>query len=370
MKPVTPPAVSQRHHLHVTRDRLELYYTASLTVSDNARSGYTLRLPRGLELVRLAVDGTDLDSQPIRSGAFSQVPLGSFGDAESIEIRAVAIQRLAENKQFTPLHFAILPSEPTTGDYSISRDRATSLREVQPSSVEPVTSDQVATADSLAQGWIPVAAWAGPEVMPGATQPAPNGVYKVNLRPTRFDAQQLIILSHQDGEWSMETAVNFRSNQIPDFVDIELPTRWCESLDIGPTPAWSQQPASDPSRQIIRVPCDAEQLKNKMLSIRGKLDPDELDRISVPSVRVLGAGGRRIHISVPTRLENADQIKWRTSAGRSGGVAGAMAQEYLRLRSQHLPGGQPVMVHRFGAANGDGFPAGCRNGRFSSVFRG
>jgi hypothetical protein len=107
--------------------------------------------------------------------------------------------------------------------------------------------------------------------------------------------------------------VRFKSKPVPDFVDIEVPTRWCESLEVGPTNAWSQQPGNDPSRQVIRVLCD-KKIEGNTLFIRGQLEDAETVRVSVPSVRVLGFGPRQIHISVPSRLSSDDPIQWRTGA--------------------------------------------------------
>ena len=101
----------------------------------------------------------------------------------------------------------------------------------------------------------------------------------------------------------METLIRFRSKRVPDFIDVEVPTRWCELLEVSPTAAWTRQPATDPSRQIIRIRCNADELRGQPLSIRGNLQTAENARVTVPSVRVLGLGPRRVHISVPAQLE-------------------------------------------------------------------
>jgi hypothetical protein len=306
------PLLSQHHHLHVMPDQLELQYSATLTASDAARQLSSLRLSQGLQLVRLSVNGQDLNSQPIPSGVASDVSLGDFRGAEEVTINAVAVQPLPANMQFSPPRLTLLPLAATSDVYSISRDRATMLREVKPATVQPTEAAQIATADSLAQGWIPVATWvAAPHQMTGRS---PDVTYRVTARPTRFDCRQLIVVNRDAGRWLMETFVRFRSNQIPDYIDIEVPTKWCESLEAGPTQAWSRQPGNDPSRQIIRILCDQDELKGDTLSIRGQLENSESTRVNAPTVRVLGFGQRQIHVNVPGRLTQDEPIEWRTSA--------------------------------------------------------
>ncbi len=167
-------------------------------------------------------------------------------------------------------------------------------------------------ADSLAKGWIPVYTWSSRRDRSPKTGEDPGGAFEVQSQPTRFDCDQLIVLSREEAQWSMETFVRF-GRRVPDFVDIEVPASWCESLEVSPITALSRQQAIDPSRQVIRIRCDKAGLLDNTLSIRGHLLSTETGRVSVPSVRVLGFGQRRIHISVPNRLAN-ESVQWRTSA--------------------------------------------------------
>jgi hypothetical protein len=306
---VNPASVSQQHDLHVTPDRLELHYTAILTPNDSTANRSTLRVPRGLNLISLSVNDQQLDSLPIRSRDFSEVMLGTFVGSEPVTIKAVAVQALPENKRFSPPRLAILPALSTPDRYTISRDRSATLQTVKPALIQPAASEQVGNADALTRGWIPFANWTI-ESDGGSDQ---LGSYEVKTRQTRFDCRQLIALDRDDTRWSMEALIRFRPKRVPDFIDVEIPTRWCESLEVSPTAAWSRQPATDPSRQIIRIRCDADELEGKSLSIRGHLQSSETARVNVPSVRVLGLGQRRVHINVPAQLDN-EPIQWRTGA--------------------------------------------------------
>ncbi len=114
--------------------------------------------------------------------------------------------------------------------------------------------------------------------------------------------------------WSMETLIGFRSKRIPDFIDVEIPTRWCESLEVSPTAAWSRQPATDPSRQIIRIRCDADELSGK-IAFHSRLPAELRNRPSQRAVgEGLGIGPTGSPYQRPRSSWINEPIQWRTSA--------------------------------------------------------
>ncbi len=312
VKPSSRPKVDQSHHLHVMPESLELFYSATLTPSDFTRSLYRLQVPKSLELTRILVNGVELVDRPLISGGVAELLLGDFVGIEPVKIEVVAIQAVTPKVPFTPPRLSILPEAPTVDQYRISRDRGTSLTVAKPPLDAPVNSTELAMADSLAQGWIPVSTWNSRGEQSPKDGENPGGAFEVQSKPTRFDCDQLIVLSRNQSQWSMETFVRF-GRRVPDFIDIEVPASWCENLEVNPVTALSRQQAIDPSRQVIRIRCDKSSLVDNTLSIRGQLLGSETGRVSVPSVRVLGFGQRRIHISVPNRFVN-ESVQWRTSA--------------------------------------------------------
>jgi hypothetical protein len=244
--------------------------------------------------------------------------LGDFVGTEPVKIEAIAVVATEPGKSFTPPRLSILPDAFTVDAYRISRDRATKLAVVREPAVEPTTANELAMADSLDRGWIPVASWSSESERSPAVDELPGGLFEVQVQPTSFDCDQLIALSRVESQWVMETFVHF-AGRVPDFVDIEVPTSWCENLEVSPVTALSRQPATDPSRQVIRIRCDRTELMDNTLSIRSNLIDEETGRVGVPSVRVLGFGNRRIHVSVPNRLAN-DPVQWRTSAVEGEGL--------------------------------------------------
>jgi hypothetical protein len=311
------PNVSQRHHVHVKSDRLEVQYTAVLSPSDRAINRLTLNIPPGVQLIHVSTDGKELHGQTIRSGKSSEVLLGGVKSSESVTVKAIGLQLLPENMRFSPPRFS-LNLQANSELYSISRDRSTVVRVIEP----PPGSDsqqQDISRDSLARGWLPLTSW----VIANENQNADDsigGLFEVKARSIRFDSRQLIALSRDDDGWAMETLITFRSNrsrpgarQVPDFIDVEIPSRWCDSLEISPKSDWCQSAATDEAFRIVRIRCDSEQLRRGVLSIRGRLEEADVGRVNVPSVRVLGLGQRQVHISVPDKVLD-DSIQWRTSA--------------------------------------------------------
>lgn len=313
----TPAQVTQQHHLHASADRLELSYSARLTPSDSMVQRYALRIPRAMELVQLTVNGQEIANRPMNAGDVRTVLLGSFAGDEEVAIEAVAVQRLTPNlrfssPQFSPPRLTLSPEIETTDRYTISRARSTALTVLETPLKDVIRPQTSVTADSLAQGWIPVATW----FIPAITELKGNtlgGLYAVRDKQTRFDCRQLILLDRDEDHWQMETVIRFANNRFPDFVDVEVPTRWCESLEVGPATVWSRQPSTDPLRQVIRIRCSREELGDRILTIRGRLQDGESARVSVPSVRVLGLGQRSIHLSLPQSLES-EPVQWRTAA--------------------------------------------------------
>ncbi len=311
----TKTTVVQKHHLHVTADQLILHYSATLIPGSSDLAPRTIKFPSSLQLLKLTIAGKDIANRLVRSPRYNEVAIGDSYDSAAVSIEAHAVMQVPANKQFDIPQMAIMPAISTSDTYTLTRDREASVRiatSLPARQVEPAVS-----AAALVQGWIPVATWVLPaaDSLPSAGASAMDrirGRIRVFSQSARFDCRQLISLSWIDGEWNMEAFVRFQSGRIPDFIDVEVPTRWCELLEVSPANAWSRQPAIDPSRQIVRIECDAETLRGKALSIRGRLDDAEHGRVAVPNLKVLGRGRRSVEISVPRRLTN-ETIRWRTS---------------------------------------------------------
>ena len=208
----------------------------------------------------------------------------------------------------------LAPDIETADQYRISHDRSTALLATEMPLPDLADPSRSFSEQSLADGWISKAFWViPPETEVNAT--SLGGLYKVSKRSDSFDCDQEIILNRVDGVWRMEIDIDFLPGSRPEFIDVEIPSRWCqlETLGVENSKLWTRQPSVDPSRHILRIALDLQNQDNNGLVIQGQLVGAESARVSVPSVRVLGRGRRRVMINVPSRLGN-EKMQWREQA--------------------------------------------------------
>ncbi|WP_186776081.1 hypothetical protein [Rubripirellula reticaptiva] len=304
---------TQQHRLHVLPDRLELQFEATFVPDDESTTGRWLSVPQSMQLIQLSVDNVPIEPARTRSNGNYDYVLGDFTSNEPVVIRATTVQPLPRDLKFTPPRLQLSGRMQVSDTYTISRDDSTQLRMIQPVRWDSIAAKPLASSDSLARGWIPFATYNATIDSSSVSLGELGGVFQVKSQKTRFDCRQLITLTRDEGRWKTQTQIKFAGNRFPEFIDVEVPTRWCESFDVSPTTSWSRQPATDPAQQIIRIRCDSNELKKQTLTVSGQLQSSDAGRVGVPSVRVLGFGQRRVHISVPDRLTN-EAIQWRTSA--------------------------------------------------------
>ncbi len=319
-----PSAVSQRHDLKVLGDRLELTYQGTFSPGTDLGQRYSLLLPENLELLQLTVNGEPLSVEPIVVQGQAEIPLPSFlqdvsSEVNETQIDVVAVRRFnlrANNRfqSFVPPRITLTPAIETIDQYRISHDRSTALA-VTDLPLPDLADPSVAfTEKSLAEGWIPEAFW----VIPAGTEvnaTSLGGRYRVAKRSDAFDCEQEIVLERDEEAWKMAVQLKFLSDARPDFIDVEIPSRWCEldALAVEKARLWTRQPSIDPSRQIIRIAPDFDNANNRSVVIRGQLAGADSARVSVPSVRVLGRGKRRVLINVPSRF-GGEKLQWREQA--------------------------------------------------------
>ncbi len=360
----TEPTVSAQHHLQVSTGELQLRYQARVISDPTSVLSPSLRIPKGLELWSVAVNGVAVESNKIAVGGDSEVLLGPLPRTSPVTITAIASAPLSSGGRFTPPRMELWPPMATVDTYTLSRDTTTRVKTIAPSTIpsrDLATAPTGASADAsatgavlnrtsdaelLTSGFIPVASWAIEQSVQQARERLaavrlgsenrstrfasrlPGGVFEASAQSNRFGTNQLILLAWQDGRWSMQSHIQIASGAMPDFLDVEVPTRWCESLEVSPAAVWSRQPSTDPQLQVIRIQCEPtptsvgtnpesaarnSESSSQTISIFGQLKSSDKARISVPAVSVLGGGPRRVWISVPERLTN-ETMRWRSSA--------------------------------------------------------
>lgn len=330
-QPPGKAAVSQQQDICISQNRLELHYSATVTPRDGENQRYAIRYQRPLQLIMASVDGEPVTTKTIGSGQAIELPLGVFRGTEPILIDLVAFQTIPEStrREFTPPTIELITGADQVSDCvcSLYRTPAVDIQVKTVNDSDPRLPPPELTRDLLLKGWVPVARWThNTTVGNDSDSPDPAISFESSPVDTRFDCSQLISINRFENQWAMEVGIRFSPDQkpktnsdtgpkrLPGFVDIEIPTAWCDNLTIEPSSlTYTQRPATDDTRQILRIRSNPQQTEDTMISLTGRLQSSETGRVSVPAVQVLGAGDRQIYVDVPNRLDD-DPIQWRTSA--------------------------------------------------------
>ncbi|MDG2221027.1 MAG: hypothetical protein P8L85_06590 [Rubripirellula sp.] len=324
-------AVSQQQEICISQSRLELHYSAIVTPGSGKNQRYSIRYQPPLQLIMASVDGEPVTAKTFGGGQTGELPLGVFRGTEPISIELIAFQLLPEStrRNFTPPTIELIAGAEEVSECvcSLYRTPAVNIQVGPANDTNPRLPTPELTSDLLLKGWVPVARWTrGTTSGNDPDSVSPAIVFESSPVDTRFGCSQLISINRSQSQWTMEVGIRFspdqrpksdsdiRPQRLPDFVDIEIPTAWCDNLTIEPSSlTYTQRPATDETRQILRIRNNPLQADDTMISITGRLKSSETGRVSVPAVQVLGAGNRRIYIDVPNRLDD-DPIQWRTSA--------------------------------------------------------
>jgi len=328
-------------HLHVRPGELQLSYSATITPGDRLIGPLRVALPVGSELRVLTMNGISIDTVPRRVGNRDEVAITAPTGSDAIRLRVVLHSRVSQTGRFNPPRISLEPIQVTKGTYSLSRDQSLLVEEVVSGGLIETEASPMGPDDQLVGGWIPCWTWRLDEVRL-QTSEDPNrrsqlpGVFRIESRDITIESQQRTSLIWNQNRWDFETLLRLRpvsggtDKQSPgresiDFLNVELPTIWCNNLSVEPDMAWSRQPSIETATQILRIrpsPLNA----NKGLytiRIRGERSVSADSRIEVPLVRILGSGRRDIYLSVPKTLDGRS-LDWDTSA-----VVGSAAPDEL-----------------------------------------
>ncbi|TWT94514.1 hypothetical protein [Stieleria varia] len=325
MRAIQPsPAVRQRQHLHITSQDMQLTLEAELVDPSESVRRRSVELPPGITVQDVKINETPFKHVTTTQDGRTILPLGDrrIGGVTKISVRGTLPLPLGKNFQ-TP-RMRLLPDAEGPSEYLVTRQSEVAVR-VSQSPSRPLPTD-AQTDELLRRGKIPVLRWEfsadsdasslnisavsdADETQHNTLQTATLSVSK---RANRFRSDQVIAMRFDQGRWTVDTAVRF-VGRTPDFVDLEIPSRWCNQLSVSPETRWMLRRSIDPSKQVLRIACDPKVLTNQSLIVHGELDNTDQTRISVPTIRVLGDGQRSVFVSVPDRLTN-EPINWRRSA--------------------------------------------------------
>ena len=312
-RPPRVVSIRQRHHLHVTARQQELRYSAVIRRDAESFGLGVLRVPEGLTLHRVTVNDNRLPIRMLGTRSGRELPLGPFPNRDEIVVEAIATVPLPEEPSgaFTLPRLSLSPEAPVDDAYSLTRDRSIRLTEVRAPTGATGQAIDLETAEALANGWVPVGSWV---IRQNAGDPDREpGTFRVARSPRRFGCDQKVALFWEQGRWTMEASIRFQDQPRPDYLDLEIPTRWCDSLQVEPATTWVRQPATETGYQVLRVRCGPEPDGDGIIRIRGRLEDQGTGRVSVPKIRVLRSRNPRVFISVPNQLTN-ETVRWRTGS--------------------------------------------------------
>ena len=329
--------VEQTHHINVSGDLIEIEYAAVISDRDPSASRVVLVMPSSVSLARLTVNGTPQSQSLIKTDFINEIVVDHEKQLPQTTITATATIPIESNRQFRLPRLSIAGTGRTSDTFTVSRDSTTRLSVASPlpSELHGLTLDR--DFEDLSRGRVPFMKFSYDSSNFGRTTNVPSLQIKVNPKPNSFAVNQLIVLSRVAQRWQMQMIAKFPKGPLPDFVDIEVPTRWCDDLDVTPASKWLRQPAGDLSTQLVRVACDKQIRDSRTLMISGTLAAADKSRVSVPSIVILGEGPRHVAVSVPQKLTN-EPIRWRTKSVRNSkrpSIWGSVLEELGLMESRN-----------------------------------
>ncbi|MEM9588156.1 MAG: hypothetical protein AAGA03_12815, partial [Planctomycetota bacterium] len=312
----TLPTIVQRHHLHVSRSSIRLDYSTTILQARALERPLRLRMPGLVQIESILINGSVVQRRSTIQNGQQELTFWDLprNDVIRVEVRA----RLASrgNQSIDLPEIRIDSPVAKTDRYTISHSAETSVVFTQRPTIPAESTPDLNPSEALAQGWMPVATYVRSAPSRLELPPLAATIRVPRRRPT-IRTRQWLDLKWNDGRWSMEATIRFLPGPIPDYIDLAIPSRWCQSLQLEGSLTQTQQPSLDTSTQLIRIRCEGERLGDeRSIVVRGDLSSDDTGRLTVPATRVLSGGTHQVFVSVPTRL-NQQPIQWRTSGLRS-----------------------------------------------------
>lgn len=324
------PAITLNHQLHIEADKIELGLVATIVDLRPSVRRVLISVPSQFELVKCLVNGKPAQSMsqvPLvsKTGEFNaELSLGDQRIDGSTTIELVGERRFSGSGKFDLPRFMIRSAGETTESYRMTRSHSLSVDVDQVTSVrttETVSnhtqweSPELTQADLLA-GRIPVVLRESPADA--------RVLVKRRSRGAVFPCDQKTLMRYSDGQWSCDTLLEMPGDRIPDYVDVEIPTRWATSMTVTGGTMWVKRLSSDSVVTVIRIALtqdsdsngDSEEKKGNpvyRVLVTTNFDNRDQVRVSVPRVHVLGSGKRTQVVAVPDQL-TTESIQWRRSA--------------------------------------------------------
>ena len=334
-----PWQADEIHHLHVRPGELQLSYSAVITPGDRLAGPMRIVLPVDCDLRAVTMNGTSINTLPRKVGNRDEVSLFDVTTSEPFRLRVILHLRISQAGRFNPPRVSVEPVQIVKGTYTLTRDQSLLIEEVVDGGLSEADGMAMGPGEQLTGGWVPCWTWRIDGVQPASGsdltgRPQLPGVYRVESRDVTIESQQRTSLVWDQTRWGVEALLRLRgaenarlSGSVPtsvpareriDFVNVELPTDWCDNLTIEPAVTWSRQPSIDPATQIIRIRPSQVPDSSGIVTIRlrGQRSVNADTRLEVPAVRVLGGGKRDVYMTVPREVDGRE-LDWEASAAIS-----------------------------------------------------
>ncbi|KAA5545338.1 hypothetical protein FYK55_06695 [Roseiconus nitratireducens] len=339
------PTLKLDHRLHIADSGMELSLRAEIMDLRPAVRRTVLSLPAGFRLTQCSVNETPLTDLSLLPTDGNQSRLGndlSIGDRRvdgRMTIEATGQMNLPRRGTRILPRFQLHSAGDATATYRITRDRSVTVDLIEPSpegdrdSASP-WKEAVMSREDLSSGRIPVAsiqnelatAESADQVKPAWSRAR----IRIAKRPRSgsFPCEQTMAMRYTGGQWVCDTAISIARGPCPDYIDVQIPSRWASDLQVSGAPLWVTRSSNDAVITVVRIalidpetgklpPADANATEQnpdaRRVIITGTLDNSDQIRVSVPAVQVLGGGRREQTVAVPDRL-TTETIRWRRRA--------------------------------------------------------
>ncbi|QEG40225.1 hypothetical protein [Roseimaritima ulvae] len=297
--------------------QLILDYQATVRPGDGASPPMQLAVPNNMRIHQITVAGKDVSASLRRQGGLTRIPLPEWSSADVHQVHLRGSLDVPANGRFAPPLVRLEGVYCADGWYSMARGSNVAVQQIEETPLPPSTPP-IATSERLAKSVVPLWGWQLTEEDFTSRPGRLPGQYEVTHNVAETATVQRTELSFESGRWTMETIIHLRPirGRI-DFLTVEIPSRWSEDLTVSSAESWSGQPAADPAKRLIRIlPADSTKARHE-IRIRSRLVGGDLSQVSVPEVRVLGDGTRRLFVSVPQQIEQT-AVEWETTGTRRG----------------------------------------------------
>ncbi|MEO1617158.1 MAG: hypothetical protein AAFV88_15005, partial [Planctomycetota bacterium] len=311
-----PPAVFQtEQQLHLTRTHQRLSLKSTISDPGESIRRLMISLPDGFQLAEYRLNGvTATVSNWLESSEDQRSRTLAIGDQRregKVELELLAFASAEEKARFPIPSFELFPSGESRCKYRITRGKGVNVQ-LQHSLRPQDLLNEPLDSESLLSGEIPVFFADKPFEGRIQWQAKPGG--------DGFVSDQISALRYSEGAWFCDVSIRFLRQRIPEYIDIQIPTRWTKELSIDGERVFGQRESADQATMIVRVATPQRTTGRTVdeevtLKLTLGLDSRDLARIAFPDVQVLGKGRRNVTLAVPDRTAQED-LRWQPRSVR------------------------------------------------------